>query len=1010
MKRAVQARACAAGVTTMCALTLGLGAVASQAGTAFAAAAQDVRIAAPDAVVPRDVSIVAAGQDGVLEQEDGTAGYSWISTANRQVKPVAALDGVPRDAFSTQGADFDEVAYTTAPDGPTQVVWVNVNDGTEDRLTLEDGYLHPHVQRHVVLVSQKLDDGTYQYRILGPSSDGSPSDVAVPLPEGATGDADPVILASSGVHVVVGYQQNGHRAFGLLNLVRNSVVALPAEADSRAFSMTGGWITWFSREGTAGIRYIAPGSVGETTAAGIQEITPASATSEVHTFQVGDNILWYEGDHGPLHLIPILGQETARVVLPDVTQAVQEPNGALDVVSQAPDGSRTVHNLSVDGSGLVFDLALRDVPPATYYGSVRAVSLDRGTVRFANSLRGTLSLVGKDVGTGLQPVAGGDLPAEDVSGPGRFADGGDEGLARLVTDQATGHDALVTAADTSPVVLPESGGSILGVSPQYVLYQAGDGGRQYVVDIVQNKVVLQQAPHASALNNALLWTAGTAPGRVTVTDLRNGTWRTVDLGGDCVPDELQAGGTMVYWNCGDRAGVNDLADGQAYAAPTAGVLLGDHFIATNPPNSTEVDVTELYDGTETPVAPFRNLKATTAADSRGVTWTVDPRTGEVAFVDTSDVVHVAQALPDHAHLSPLTVADRSAAMSFDTKAGTAHWAARWWLSKPAADWRVDLADVNGVVVRSWTGTAARSSVNVSWDGRSTAGKLVPNGAYTWKVTAAPADKAGPSSVTSGTVSVTGAAPAPAGLFGRDTTGTLWQYASTGNASAPYSARRIVGGGWQAYNALATPDGMRADGSGELVARDSAGVLWYYQGTGTNTPPLKARVKIGSGWSIYDRLVGVRDVTGDGRADLVTRDASGVLWLYRGTGNTTTPFATRTKIGAGWNTYSLLTGTGDVTGDGRPDLVARDTSGVLWLYRGTGNTTTPFATRTKIGAGWNTYSLLTGTGDVTGDGRPDLVARDTSGVLWLYRGTGNATTPFATRTKIGAGWNTYNTLM
>ena len=48
--------------------------------------------------------------------------------------------------------------------------------------------------------------------------------------------------------------------------------------------------------------------------------------------------------------------------------------------------------------------------------------------------------------------------------------------------------------------------------------------------------------------------------------------------------------------------------------------------------------------------------------------------------------------------------------------------------------------------------------------------------------------------------------------------------------------------------------------------------------------------------------------------------------------------------------------------------------------------------------------------MTGDGRADLVARDASGVLWLYRGTANATSPFATRTKIGPGWNTYNTVM
>ncbi|KAF2774605.1 hypothetical protein [Streptomyces sp. OM5714] len=40
---------------------------------------------------------------------------------------------------------------------------------------------------------------------------------------------------------------------------------------------------------------------------------------------------------------------------------------------------------------------------------------------------------------------------------------------------------------------------------------------------------------------------------------------------------------------------------------------------------------------------------------------------------------------------------------------------------------------------------------------------------------------------------------------------------------------------------------------------------------------------------------------------------------------------------------------------------------------------------------------------------DLVARDSAGVLWLYRGTGSASAPYAARTKIGGGWNTYNVL-
>ncbi|MGW7824409.1 hypothetical protein ACWGLF_41405, partial [Streptomyces puniciscabiei] len=90
-------------------------------------------------------------------------------------------------------------------------------------------------------------------------------------------------------------------------------------------------------------------------------------------------------------------------------------------------------------------------------------------------------------------------------------------------------------------------------------------------------------------------------------------------------------------------------------------------------------------------------------------------------------------------------------------------------------------------------------------------------------------------------------------------------------------------------------------------------------------------------------------------------------------------------------------------------VARDTSGVLWLYPGSGNAAAPFKPSLRIGSGWNTYSALDGVRDVTDDGHPDLLARDHNGVLWLYTGTGGPTPLFKPRTRIGSGWNEYNSL-
>jgi hypothetical protein len=247
------------------------------------------------------------------------------------------------------------------------------------------------------------------------------------------------------------------------------------------------------------------------------------------------------------------------------------------------------------------------------------------------------------------------------------------------------------------------------------------------------------------------------------------------------------------------------------------------------------------------------------------------------------------------------------------------------------------------------------------------------------------------------------------LLARDSHGTLWLYPGTGHATAPLGPRvntdRYLG--WSQDNALLVPGVIGPWNRGGLLARDaSTGRLDLYQTSGDG---LSGPTHIAGNWNTYPLLVGAGDLTGDHYGDLLARDKAGVLWLYPGTG-TNAALGARTRVGAGWNIYNSVLGTGDLTGDGKADLLARDSQGGLWLYPGTGSATRPFDARIKVGTGWSIYNAVVGIGDLTGDGKPDFLARDNTGVLWLYAGTGHTTRPYATRTKVGAGWGIYNALL
>ncbi|MDQ0698894.1 MULTISPECIES: FG-GAP-like repeat-containing protein [Streptomyces] len=247
-------------------------------------------------------------------------------------------------------------------------------------------------------------------------------------------------------------------------------------------------------------------------------------------------------------------------------------------------------------------------------------------------------------------------------------------------------------------------------------------------------------------------------------------------------------------------------------------------------------------------------------------------------------------------------------------------------------------------------------------------------------------------------------------FGR--TKTAWvpdrlhtaSFTATGDASANVSLT-AVGDAVICHGDSGGPILRETDGKQELLAVTSRSWMGGCVGTPateTRTGAVATRVDDVRTWITNTATPVPGDLTGDNKPDLVAVDDTGKLYVYPGTG--TGALGSRTLIGTGGWAGAAVTHRGDWTGDAMEDVVAI-VAGELRVYPNLGTGT--LGSAIKILTGLPTDSKLVNAGDVNRDGHPDLLVQH-SNKLYMYAGKSAPTPTVAAPVVVGtSGWDVMN---